>query len=80
MSEFRGLHSASEAESIDLCPAIEKATGYHNIEAAVFDQADFESVIKYAESVKDEPLDILVANAALAPAQHELTKDGWEST
>ncbi|KAF7790365.1 hypothetical protein EIP86_001320 [Pleurotus ostreatoroseus] len=84
---FAGLHPKklivacrSEEKGKAAIAVIEKATGYHNIEAAVFDQGDFGSVIKYTETVKDEPLDILVANAALAPSHHELTKDGWEST
>ena len=59
---------------------IEQATGYRNIELAIFDQGDFGSIIKYAESVKDEPLDILVANAGLAVGKYEQTGDGWETT
>ncbi|KAF7796378.1 hypothetical protein EIP86_007555 [Pleurotus ostreatoroseus] len=59
---------------------IEQATGYRGTSLAVFDQEDFGSIIKYAESVKDEPLDILVANAGLAVRQYKQTGDGWETT
>lgn len=50
------------------------------MEIAIFDQGDFKSVIKYAESFKDEPLDILVANAGVALEAYTQTEDGWEMT
>ncbi|KAJ3553195.1 hypothetical protein NM688_g3744 [Phlebia brevispora] len=59
---------------------IEQETGYHGIELAVFDHGDFNSVIKYAEGFKDEPLDILVANAGVGLDKYEETKDGWEAS
>lgn len=42
------------------------------------DLGDFSSIISFAEELKDTPIDILIANAALAHGDHERTKDGWE--
>ena len=47
---------------------------------AIFDQGDFKSVINYAESFKNEPLDILVVNAGLSLRTYTQTEDGWETT
>ena len=60
--------------------AIEQDTDYRGTEMAVFDQGNLDSVIKYAERFKDEPLDILVANAGLALRAYTETEDGWETT
>ena len=32
----------------------------------------------FAARLKDAPVDILVANAAVAQPEYKLTKDGWE--
>ena len=34
----------------------------------------------FAARLKDAPIDILVANAAVAQPEYKLTKDGWEET
>ena len=62
------------------CVAIVKDTGYRNIELAIFDMADFGSVIKFAESFQNEPLDVLVANAGILVPEYTVTEDRWEST
>lgn len=74
------MHTLLVLFSISLFSAIEQATGYHGCELAVIDQADFSSIVRFAENFKNEPLDILVANAGLATPEYETTKDGWETT
>ncbi|KAJ3525459.1 hypothetical protein NM688_g8399 [Phlebia brevispora] len=74
------LGCRSEAKGKRAAELIEKATGYRGIELAVFDHGSFKSVSTYAESFKDEPLDILVANAGMAVREYEETEDGWESS
>ncbi|KAJ3556540.1 hypothetical protein NM688_g1968 [Phlebia brevispora] len=74
------LGCRSEAKGKHAVELIEKATGYRGIELAVFDHGNFNSVRTYVESFKDEPLDILVANAGMAIRKYEETEDGWESS
>lgn len=44
----------------------------------MLDLASFSSVNNFAARLRDVPVDILVANAALASSTYEVTKDGWE--
>ncbi|KAF7796917.1 hypothetical protein EIP86_008102 [Pleurotus ostreatoroseus] len=74
------LGCRSESKGKAALASIIKDTGYHDIELALFDMADFGSVIKFAESFQDEPLDILVANAGILVPEYTVTEDGWEST
>lgn len=57
-------------------------TGYTSAEVWIIDLADFASVRRFADMFEkdDLRLDILVANAALATFERNLTKDGWEET
>ncbi|KAJ3556541.1 hypothetical protein NM688_g1969 [Phlebia brevispora] len=73
------LGCRSEAKGRRAAELIEKETGYHGIELAIFDNGDFNSIIKFAQGFKDEPLDILVANAGVTYKAYEQTKDGWEA-
>ncbi|EKM54525.1 uncharacterized protein PHACADRAFT_185443 [Phanerochaete carnosa HHB-10118-sp] len=56
---------------------IAEKTGYA-AELQLVDFASFASVNAFAARLKDDPVDILVANAAIAEAEFSLTKDGWE--
>ena len=47
-------------------------------EIRVIDLADFSSVVAFTEQLRDVPIDILVANAAVATPIYGTTKDGWE--
>lgn len=58
---------------------IAKETSY-NAELQLLDLGSFESVVAFAKRLEGEPIDILVANAAVAVGQYSLTKDGWEET
>ena len=71
------MHSSYTAYSL---AAIAKATDYKKTELAIVDLASFASVAQFAEKFKSEPLDILIANAAIAVPKYETTSDGWEST
>ena len=52
-------------------------TGYA-AELQLIDLAEFASVNAFAARLKNDPVDILVANAAVIYPQYEATKDGWE--
>ena len=58
---------------------IKQETGYEGCELGLLDLGDLSSVVQYAEKYKNEPLDILIANAGIAMFKYETTKDGWES-
>ncbi|KAJ3525458.1 hypothetical protein NM688_g8400 [Phlebia brevispora] len=73
------LGCRSESKGKSAAERIEKETGYRGIELAILDSGDFNSIVKFAENFKDEPLDILIANAGIAIGEYEETKDGWES-
>ena len=60
--------------------AIGAATGYKKTELHLLDLAKFASVVDFAEKFKNEPLDILIANAGVAMGAYETTPDGWETT
>ncbi|KAJ3556542.1 hypothetical protein NM688_g1967 [Phlebia brevispora] len=74
------LGCRSEAKGQRAAEIIEKESGYHDIKLAIFDNEDFDSIIKFTEGFKDEPLDILVANAGVVYKAYEETKDGWEAS
>lgn len=46
----------------------------------VVDFGRFSDVVALAERLKDDPLDIVVANAAVAKYEYNQTTDGWEET
>ncbi|GJE88262.1 NAD(P)-dependent dehydrogenase [Phanerochaete sordida] len=54
-------------------------TGY-KAELQLVDFADFSSVEAFAARLGDDPVDYLVANAAVAQGTFLETKDGWEQT
>lgn len=58
---------------------IAKVTSYR-AEAQVADLGDFESIQNFAKRLEGDPLDIIVANAAIAQSEFKKTKDGWEET
>ncbi|KAG6835246.1 hypothetical protein H0H93_003571, partial [Arthromyces matolae] len=61
---------------------IKKATGYNTAELKIVDLSSFSSVIAFVDQVEKEGgrLDIVVANAAMASPNYNLTSDGYEST
>ena len=59
--------------------AIEKDTGCR-AELVLLDLGDFSSVIRCADKLKNQPLDILVENAGVSLQTYKTTKDGWEQT
>ncbi|GJE92166.1 short chain dehydrogenase [Phanerochaete sordida] len=67
----------SEGKGKAALEEIAKATGFA-AELQLVDFADFASVQAFAARLKDAPIDILVANAAVAQPEYKLTKDGWE--
>ena len=69
------------SESLDFTLRIEIAeeTSY-SAELELLDLASFASVGAFAARLRDVPIDILVANAAIATGQFSLTEDGWEQT
>ncbi len=60
--------------------AVTKETSCKTIELGLIDLANFESVRAFAKNYENEPLDILVMNAALAVRTYGTTEDGWEQT
>ncbi|GJE92167.1 short chain dehydrogenase [Phanerochaete sordida] len=73
------LGARSEARGRRAIEQIAKETGYA-AELQLIDLADFASVQAFAARLKDDPVDVLVANAGVAEAEFALTKDGWERT
>ncbi|KAI0775352.1 hypothetical protein BC629DRAFT_702330 [Irpex lacteus] len=69
----------SESKGKAAAEQIAKETSY-NAELQLLDLGSFESVVAFAKRLEGEPIDILVANAAVAVGQYSLTKDGWEET
>ncbi|EKM53475.1 uncharacterized protein PHACADRAFT_175903 [Phanerochaete carnosa HHB-10118-sp] len=58
---------------------VKESTGYF-AELQLVDFSEFSSVIAFAARLRDDPVDILVANAAVAMLAYELTKDIWEQS
>ena len=50
------------------------------MEVQLLDLSSFESVVSFAKRLKEDPIDILVANAAVALTEYVATNDGWEQT
>lgn len=69
----------SEEKGKAAIEAIARKTGYA-AELQLVDFALFASVTAFAERLKDDPVDILVANAAVAQGDYRQTRDGWEET
>ena len=44
----------------------------------MLDLGKFASVCEFVEQLKDDPIDILVMNAAVAQRYYETSEDGWE--
>ncbi|PSR98926.1 hypothetical protein PHLCEN_2v4246 [Hermanssonia centrifuga] len=59
---------------------ITKETSCQTVELGLIDLANFESVRAFAQNYENDPLDILLMNAALAVPTYETTGDGWELT
>ncbi len=59
---------------------ITKETSCQTVELGLIDLANFESVRAFAKNYENDPLDILLMNAALAVPTYETTGDGWEQT
>lgn len=57
---------------------LETETQYKS-ELALVDLSNFQSVVGFARSLENEPIDILVLNAAVETDVYEATTDGWES-
>ncbi|EKM54524.1 uncharacterized protein PHACADRAFT_258435 [Phanerochaete carnosa HHB-10118-sp] len=67
----------SEAKGRTAVEYIARETGY-SAELQLVDLADFASVKAFTTHLKDDAVDILVANAAIAQPEYLTTKDGWE--
>ncbi|KAI0093039.1 short-chain dehydrogenase [Irpex rosettiformis] len=67
-SEARGKVAAEEL-------AIETS---YNAEVQLLDLSSFDSVKSFAKRLEGEPIDIYVANAAVALMEYVSTQDGWE--
>lgn len=76
---IRGLHwfVSSLTFTENLCSEIAKETSY-NAELELVDLDNFASVVALAKRLHGQPIDILVANAAVARTEYIATKDGWE--
>ncbi|RXW19382.1 hypothetical protein EST38_g6481 [Candolleomyces aberdarensis] len=59
---------------------IQQDTGFKSVELQLLDLAKFSSVTQFVDNFlrTSERLDILVANAAVAPGAYKATADGWE--
>ncbi|GJE92168.1 short chain dehydrogenase [Phanerochaete sordida] len=69
----------SEGKGKAALEEIAKAIGFA-AELQLVDFADFACVQAFVARLKDAPVDILIANAAVALPEYKLTKDGWEET
>ncbi|EKM54523.1 uncharacterized protein PHACADRAFT_185441 [Phanerochaete carnosa HHB-10118-sp] len=67
----------SSAKGRTAAEHIARDTGY-SAELQPVDLADFASVKAFAAQLKDDPIDILVANAGVVQPEYLTTKDGWE--
>jgi NAD(P)-dependent dehydrogenase (short-subunit alcohol dehydrogenase family) len=62
---------------------VEQETGYKKAELWLLDQADFASILAFADKFEKDGgnIDILVANAAvLHNTEYLATNDGWEES
>lgn len=59
--------------------AIANATNYV-AELRLIDLASFSSVRSFVAELRDDPVDIMVANAGVATREYGSTDDGWEQT
>ncbi|GJE92164.1 short chain dehydrogenase [Phanerochaete sordida] len=71
------LACRNERRGVEALNHIAGTTGYV-AELQLVDLADFASVTAFAARLKDVPIDIFVANAAICETKVALTKDGWE--
>ncbi|KAI0092207.1 hypothetical protein BDY19DRAFT_990939 [Irpex rosettiformis] len=69
----------NESKAKAAAEEIAKSTS-HSAEVQLLDLSGFESVVSFAKRLVDEPIDILVANAAVALGEYVATTDGWEQT
>lgn len=56
---------------------IARETGY-GAELQLVDLVDFASVKDFAARLEGDPVDVLVANAAIIQPEYLTTNDGWE--
>ena len=64
---------------LSLRTEIASQTNYR-AEVQLLDLSSFDSVTAFAKRLEGDPIDIVVANAAVAMPEYTPTKDGWEST
>ena len=59
---------------------IQQDTGFKSVELQLLDLSKFSSVTQFVDNFLKtyERLDILLANAAVAPTVYKATADGWE--
>ena len=64
-------------DELTLGADIATRTGYA-AELQLLDLAKFSSVKEFASRLADDPVDILVMNAAVAQKEYETSEDNWE--
>ncbi|PSS17126.1 hypothetical protein PHLCEN_2v3231 [Hermanssonia centrifuga] len=74
------LGCRNEEKGREAVELVTKETSCKTVELGLIDLANFESVRAFAKTYENDPLDILVMNAALAVRTYETTEDGWEQT
>ena len=60
------------------CRSVIKAETGFLPEVQVVDFTSFSDVIAFVKRLEGDPLDIVVANAAVIQLERRLTQDGWE--
>jgi retinol dehydrogenase 12 len=65
---------------LTLSIAVEKETGFKNIEIGILELSSFDSVKHFVETFEknNDRLDILLENAGIASFDVEITNDGWD--
>jgi retinol dehydrogenase 12 len=65
---------------LTLSIAVEKETGFKNIEIGILELSSFDSVKLFVETFEknNDRLDILLENAGIASFDVEITNDGWD--